>query len=84
MKVEALNQEHVSLANQLVSLQNEISTLTSEVDLLKTKVTSLKDEHSQAQYEFNAVNTKLVECDSQISCIRKEQEKLKNRIREKV
>ncbi|GJV27003.1 structural maintenance of chromosomes protein 2-1, partial [Tanacetum coccineum] len=31
-------------------------------------VTSLKDEHSQAQYEFNAVNTMLVECDSQISC----------------
>ncbi|GJW42205.1 structural maintenance of chromosomes protein 2-1 [Tanacetum coccineum] len=84
MKVEALKQEHVSLENQLVSLQNEISTLTSEVDLLKTKVTSLKDEHSQAQYEFNAVNTMLVECDSQISCIRKEQEKLKNRIREKV
>ncbi|GJZ30574.1 structural maintenance of chromosomes protein 2-1 [Tanacetum coccineum] len=83
MKVEALKQEHVSLENQLVSLQNEISTLTSEVDLLKTKVTSLKDEHSQAQSEFNAANTKLVECDAQISCIRKEQEKLKDRIREK-
>nr|GEX31929.1 structural maintenance of chromosomes protein 2-1-like [Tanacetum cinerariifolium] len=83
MKVEALKQEHVSLENQLVSLQNEISTQTSEVDLLKTKVTSLKDEHSQAQSEFNAANTKLVKCDAQISCIRKEQEKLRDRIREK-
>ncbi|GKD69400.1 structural maintenance of chromosomes protein 2 [Tanacetum coccineum] len=84
MKVEALKQEYASLENQLVSLQNEISTLTSEVDLLKIKVTSLKDEHSQAQSEFNTANTKLVECDSQISCIRKEQEKRKDRIREKV
>ncbi|PWA67433.1 RecF/RecN/SMC [Artemisia annua] len=84
MKVEALKQEHASLENQLVSLQNEISMLTSEVDVLKTKVSSLKDEHSQAQSEFNSANTKLVECDSQIGCIRKEQEKLKDRIREKV
>nr|GEX36857.1 structural maintenance of chromosomes protein 2-1 [Tanacetum cinerariifolium] len=76
MKVEALKQEHVSLENQLVSLQNEISTQTSEV-------TSLKDEHSQAQSEFNAANTKLVKCDAQISCIHKEQEKLRDRIREK-
>ncbi|GJW40075.1 structural maintenance of chromosomes protein 2 [Tanacetum coccineum] len=80
-KIEAVKKKMQSAKK---NLKNEISTLTSEVDLLKIKVTSLKYEHSQAQSEFNTANTKLVECDSQISCIRKEQEKSKDRIREKV
>ncbi|KAF5805595.1 putative transcription factor bZIP family [Helianthus annuus] len=80
MEVEAVKQEHASLENQLVSFQKQISVLTSEVDALKTKVTSLKDEHSQAQSELNAARTKVNECDSQISCILKDQQKLKNKI----
>ncbi|KVH91364.1 RecF/RecN/SMC [Cynara cardunculus var. scolymus] len=83
MEMEAVKQEQASLENQLASLQKQISVLTSEVDALKAKVTSLRDEHSQAQSELNAARTKVKECDSQISSILKEQQKLKNRIGEK-
>ncbi|KAI7750267.1 hypothetical protein M8C21_031841 [Ambrosia artemisiifolia] len=71
-------------------LKKQISVLTSEVDELKTKtklihmqVTSLKDEYSQAQSELNAARTKVNECDSQISCILKDQQKHKNKIGDK-
>nr|XP_043627051.1 structural maintenance of chromosomes protein 2-1-like [Erigeron canadensis] len=83
MEVEAVKQEQASLENQLVALQKQISVLTSEVDALKTKVSLLKDEHSLAQSELNAARVKVKECDSQISSILKEQQKLKNRIGEK-
>ncbi|PWA50847.1 RecF/RecN/SMC [Artemisia annua] len=59
-------------------------SLTLDVEQNLLIVTSLKDEHSQAQSEFNSANTKLVECDSQICCIRNEQEKLKDMICEKI
>ncbi|KAK9063288.1 hypothetical protein SSX86_017158 [Deinandra increscens subsp. villosa] len=83
MEADAFKQEQISLENQLVSFQKQIGVLTSEVDALKTKVSSLKDEHSQAQSELNSARTKVKECDSQISHILKDQQKLKNNIGEK-
>ncbi|KAL8217998.1 hypothetical protein R6Q57_021371 [Mikania cordata] len=83
MELEAVKQEQISLENQLVSLQRHIGELASEVDAFKSKVTSLKDGHSQAQSELNAARTKVKECDSQISHILKDQQKLKNNIGER-
>ncbi|KAI3778098.1 hypothetical protein L2E82_07123 [Cichorium intybus] len=83
MEAEAVKQEQASLESQVVSLQKQISVLTTEVDALKTKVTSLKDEHSQAQSELNAARKKVKECDSQITRIFKDQQKLKNKMGEK-
>ncbi|KAL4574897.1 hypothetical protein LXL04_021737 [Taraxacum kok-saghyz] len=83
MEAEAVKQEQASLENQLVSFQKEISVLTTEVDALKTKVAKLKDEHSQAQSELNAARKKVKECDSQITRILKDQQKLKNKMGDK-
>lgn len=43
---------------------------------------SIKEHHDQALSGLNAARSKLKECDSQISCILKEQKKLQNKISE--
>ncbi|CAI9295758.1 unnamed protein product [Lactuca saligna] len=83
MEAEAVKEEQASLENQLVSFEKQISVLTTEVDALKTKVISLKDEHGEAQRELNAARKKVKECDSQISRILKDQQKLRNKMGEK-
>ncbi|XP_016501350.1 structural maintenance of chromosomes protein 2-1 isoform X1 [Nicotiana tabacum] len=82
MEMEAVKQEHASLESQLVSLNKQIDDLASEVDSQKAKVASLKDDHGLAQSELNSARVKIKECDSQISSILKEQQRLQNKISE--
>lgn len=46
------------------------------------QVASLKDDHGLAQSELNSARVKIKECDSQISSILKEQQRLQNKISE--
>lgn len=46
------------------------------------QVASLGNDHEQAQSELNIVRSKLRECDTQISFILKEQQKLQHKITE--
>ncbi|XP_055826493.1 structural maintenance of chromosomes protein 2-1 [Solanum dulcamara] len=82
MEMEAVKQEHASLESQLVSLNKQIDDLASEVDSQKAKVASLKDDHGLAHSELNSARMKIKECDSQISSILKEQQRLQNKISE--
>ncbi|KAM3340612.1 structural maintenance of chromosomes protein 2-1 isoform X1 [Capsicum galapagoense] len=82
MEMEAVKQEHASLENQLVSLNKQIDDIASEVDSQKAKVASLKADHGLAQSELNSARLKIKECDSQISSILKEQQRLQNKISE--
>lgn len=43
------------------------------------QVASIKNEHDQAQSELGLLRSKMKECDSQISCIAKEQQKLQHK-----
>ncbi|KAF5731061.1 structural maintenance of chromosomes protein 2-1-like [Tripterygium wilfordii] len=82
MECEALTRENASLESQLASLRTQIANLTSEVKEQEVKVSSTKGNHEQAQSELNAIRLKIKECDSQISCIIKEQQKLQHRVTE--
>lgn len=82
MEMEAVKQEHASLESQLVSLNKQIDDLASEVDSQTAKVASLKDDAGLAQSELNSARLKIKECDSQISSILKEQQRLQNKISE--
>ncbi|WMV20117.1 hypothetical protein MTR67_013502 [Solanum verrucosum] len=82
MEMEAVKQEHASLESQLVSLNKQIDDLASEVDSQKAKVASLQDDAGHAQSELNSARLKIKECDSQISSILKEQQRLQNKISE--
>ena len=46
------------------------------------QVASIKEHHDQVLSDLNAARSKLKECDSQISCILKEQQKLQSKISE--
>lgn len=82
MEMEAVKQEHASIESQLVSLNKQIDDLASEVESHKAKVASLKDDHGLAQSELNSARLKITECDSQITSILKEQQRLQNKISE--
>ncbi|KAL3341891.1 hypothetical protein AABB24_026086 [Solanum stoloniferum] len=82
MEMEAVKQEHASLESQLVSLNKQIDDLASEVDSQMAKVASLQDDADLAQSELNLARLKIKECDSQISSILKEQQRLQNKISE--
>ncbi|KAK6794268.1 hypothetical protein RDI58_007721 [Solanum bulbocastanum] len=82
MEMESVKQEHASLESQLVSLNKQIDDLASEVDSQTAKVASLKDDAGLAQSELNLACLKIKECDSQISSILKEQQRLQNKISE--
>ncbi|KAK9283142.1 hypothetical protein L1049_011373 [Liquidambar formosana] len=82
MEMEAVVQERTSVEGQLASLRTQTDCLTSEVDEHKTKVTSIRDNHDQAQSELNLIHSKMKECDSQISCIVKEQQRLQHKLTE--
>lgn len=82
MEMEAVAEERTSLESQLESLQTQIQSLVSEINEQKVKVASIKEHHDQALSDLNAARSKLKECDSQISCILKDQQKLQNKISE--
>lgn len=82
MEMEAVKEEHASIESQLVSLNKQIDDLASEVESHKAKVASLKDDHGIAQSELNSARLKITECDSQITSILKEQQRLQNKISE--
>ncbi|KMS99478.1 hypothetical protein BVRB_2g044710 [Beta vulgaris subsp. vulgaris] len=82
MEMEAVAEERASLESQLDSLQTQNQSLVSEINEQKLKVASIKEHHDQALSDLNAARSKLKECDSQISCILKEQQKLQNKISE--
>ncbi|KAK1271748.1 Structural maintenance of chromosomes protein 2-2 [Acorus gramineus] len=80
MEKEAVVQELASLENQLALSETQINSLTLEIDGLKSKVCSVKLEYDQAESELNLSRSKLKECDSQISNIFKEQQRLQHQI----
>ncbi|CAI9097454.1 OLC1v1033885C1 [Oldenlandia corymbosa var. corymbosa] len=80
MEMEAVRKEQTSLEGQLDSLKKMIDNLNLGVDAQKNKVASLSNDHNQAEAELQLARTKMKECDSQISGILKEQEKLKRKI----
>ncbi|KAF5946861.1 hypothetical protein HYC85_017089 [Camellia sinensis] len=82
MEMEAVKQECASLESQSVSLKQQISSLTSEVDGHKTRIASIRNAHDQAQSELNLFCSKIKECDTQISCILREQQELQHKISE--
>lgn len=80
MEMEAVKQEHASLASQLVTLKMQIDNLTQEIDAHKHKVVSLQNDYNQAESELNLARTKMKECDSEINKILKEHQKLKHKL----
>ncbi|KAI3432141.1 Structural maintenance of chromosomes protein [Psidium guajava] len=76
MKMEAVVQERASLEGELASLQSQINAIASDVEEQKSKVASIRKTHEQAQVELNQIRQKLKECDTQIRCFVKEQQKL--------
>lgn len=44
------------------------------------QVTSIKQDYDQAESELNVGRSKLKECDSQINCLAKEQQKLQQKL----
>ncbi|CAL5414510.1 unnamed protein product [Camellia sinensis] len=82
MEMEAVKQECASLERQSVSLTQQINSLTSEVDGHKTRIASIRNAHDQAQSELNLFCSKIKECDTQISCILREQQELQHKISE--
>ncbi|KAL3533993.1 hypothetical protein ACH5RR_007514 [Cinchona calisaya] len=80
MEVEEVKKEQSSLENQLSSLKKLIYNLDLDLDAQKDKVASLRNDHNQGESELNLAHMKMKECDSQISGILKEQEKLKRKI----
>ncbi|CAL5359052.1 unnamed protein product [Camellia sinensis] len=82
MEMEAVKQECASLESQSVSLKQQITSLTSEVDGHKTRIASIRNAHDQAQSELNLFCSKIKECDTQISCILREQQELQHKISE--
>ncbi|KAF5942367.1 hypothetical protein HYC85_020009 [Camellia sinensis] len=75
MEMEAVKQECASLESQSVSLRQQINSLTSEI-------ASIRNAHDQAQSELNLFCSKIKECDTQISCILREQQELQHKISE--
>ncbi|GMY07815.1 structural maintenance of chromosomes protein 2-1-like [Fagus crenata] len=82
MEMEAVVQECASLEAQLASLRTQIDSFTSEVEEHKAKVAATRNNHDQAQSELNLIRMKMKECDSQISCILKDQQKLQHKLSE--
>lgn len=46
------------------------------------QVAATRNSHDQAQSELNLIRLKMKECDSQISCVLKEQQKLQHKVSE--
>ncbi|XP_011018333.1 PREDICTED: structural maintenance of chromosomes protein 2-1-like [Populus euphratica] len=82
MEQEAVVKEHASLESQLDSLRTQISRLNFEIEEQKAKVASTRNNHDQAQSELDSIRLKMLECDSQISSILKEQHKLQHKLGE--
>lgn len=82
MEMEAVVQECASLEAQLASLRTQIDSFTSEVEEHKAKVAATRNNHDQAQSELNLIRMKMKECDSQISRILKDQQKLQHKLSE--
>ncbi|KAJ0098691.1 hypothetical protein Patl1_19865 [Pistacia atlantica] len=82
MEQEAITKEQASLENQLAALRRQINGLSSEVESQKAKVASTRNNHDQVQSELNSIRLKMKECDSQISGIVKEQQKLQHKLSE--
>ncbi|XP_073267681.1 structural maintenance of chromosomes protein 2-1-like [Populus alba] len=82
MEQEAVVKEHASLESQLDSLRTQISRLNFEIEEQKAKVASTRNNHDQAQSELDSIRLKMLECDSQISSILKEQQKLQHKLGE--
>lgn len=82
MEMEAVVQECASLDAQLASLRTQIDSFTSEVEEHKAKVAATRNNHDQAQSELNLIRMKMKECDSQISRILKDQQKLQHKLSE--
>ncbi|XP_077223831.1 structural maintenance of chromosomes protein 2-1-like isoform X2 [Tasmannia lanceolata] len=80
MEKDALIEENTSLGSQLASLQAQINSLTVDVESHTSKVSSIKKEYDQAQSELNLSRSKMKECDSQISCMVKDQQKLQHKL----
>jgi len=54
--------------------------MTFTIILIYAQVESIKQECDQAESELNLGRSKMKECDSQISCIAKEQQKLQQKL----
>ncbi|KAJ8511986.1 hypothetical protein OPV22_002420 [Ensete ventricosum] len=80
MEKDAILQELVMLENQLASSETQIHTLTEELDKQGNKVSSIKQAYDQTEFELNLSRSKLKECDTQISCIAKEQQNLQQKL----
>ncbi|CAL9780689.1 unnamed protein product [Musa acuminata subsp. burmannicoides] len=80
MEKDAILQELVMLENQLAASETQIHTLTEELDKQRNKVSSIKQAYDQAESELNLSRSKLKECDTQISCIAKEQQNLQQKL----
>ncbi|KAF2315781.1 hypothetical protein GH714_040319 [Hevea brasiliensis] len=82
MEQEAVIKEQTSLESQLGSLRMQINHLNLEIEEQKGKVVSIRNNHDQAQFELDLIRQKMKECDSQISSILKEQQKLQHKVGE--
>lgn len=82
MEMEAVVEERASLETQLHCLRTQINSLTLEVEEHKLKVAATRNSHDQAQSELNLIRLKMKECDLQISCVLKEQQKLQHKVSE--
>ncbi|XP_057988646.1 structural maintenance of chromosomes protein 2-1 isoform X2 [Hevea brasiliensis] len=82
MEQEAVIKEQTSLESQLGSLRMQINHLNLEIEEQKAKVVSIRNNHDQAQFELDLIRQKMKECDSQISSILKEQQKLQHKVGE--
>ncbi|XP_064944962.1 structural maintenance of chromosomes protein 2-1-like [Musa acuminata AAA Group] len=80
MEKDAILQELVMLENQLAASETQIHTFTEELDKQRNKVSSIKQAYDQAESELNLSRSKLKECDTQISCIAKEQQNLQQKL----
>lgn len=77
LEVEAQKNKVICVLGILAS----VSLLLCWIDHISTlQVASLHKDHSQAESELNLARMKMKECDSQITGILKEQEKLKRKI----
>ncbi|XP_021909367.1 structural maintenance of chromosomes protein 2-2 [Carica papaya] len=82
MEQEAVMKECTSLESQLGLLGAQISNLSSEVEEQRANVASTQKVLDQAQSELKLLRLKMKECDSEISCILKEQQTLQHKLDE--
>ncbi|KAJ7982522.1 Structural maintenance of chromosomes protein [Quillaja saponaria] len=82
MEMEAVVEERASLENQLASLRTQIDSLASEIEEHRSRVSVTRNNHDQAQSDLNSIRSKMKECDTEITSIVKEQQKLQHKLSE--